>query len=205
LKQCFKNLGLGECSDQMVAQYSGINNRWWEILERGEMSKPEILVGRFTEFLKARNLDFRLASKLNEMYQSTLGDYVCFMPFALETVQTLRGKVFQAVVSNGTITAQTKKLKNSHLDQVFDAVFLSEQVGHEKPSRLFFDKVFEELSVKDKTRVIVIGDSLTSDIKGANDSGCFSCWYNPNHMKNTRGILPDIEIDDLRKVIDIVL
>ncbi len=205
LKKCFEKLNLGTCTNEMVSRYSEINVKYWEALERGEMTRSQILVGRFTEFLKERNLDVSIASQLNSLYQETLGDFIVFMPKAKETVLYLKGKIPQYAVSNGTVQAQSRKLKNSGLSLVFDDVFLSEEVGFEKPMKEFFDAVFLRHSILEPKKTILIGDSLTSDIQGAINAGIVSCWFNPKHEKNTKGIIPDIELDDLSRVIELVL
>ena len=139
IKTCFSLFGLGECTDEMIAQYSAINVRWWQALERGEYTKPEILVGRFTEFFAARGIDPAVAPAFNAEYQVRLGDTIVFCPHALETVQALRGRVAQCAVTNGTKIAQDKKLARSGLDRLLDRIFISEVVGAEKPSAAFFD------------------------------------------------------------------
>ena len=116
IKTCFSLFGLGECTDEMIAQYSAINVRWWQALERGEYTKPEILVGRFAEFFTARGIDTAVAPAFNAEYQLRLGDTIKFCPHALETVQALRGIAAQCAVTNGTKIAQDKKLERSGLD-----------------------------------------------------------------------------------------
>ena len=142
IKTCFSLFGLGECTDEMIAQYSAINVRWWQALERGEYTKPEILVGRFAEFFTARGIDTAVAPAFNAEYQLRLGDTIKFCPHALETVQAIRGIAAQCAVTNGTKIAQDKKLERSGLDKLLDPIFISEVVGAEKPSPAFFAPVF---------------------------------------------------------------
>ena len=96
----FARRGLGTCSDEMLAAYSRTNVKYWEALERGEMTKPEILVGRFREFFTLYGIDPDLAPAFNEDYQLDLGDTVVFQPGALETVKALKGRVLQCAVTN---------------------------------------------------------------------------------------------------------
>ena len=204
VKGLFREFGLGECSDGMVARYAAINKRWWEALERGEKTKPEILVGRFTEFFASEGIDPAVAPEFNELYQLRLGDTVVFCDDSFEIVKSLVGKVRQYAVSNGTIVAQTRKLRNSGLDALFDGVFLSEDIGYEKPAREFFDAVFASLGGADRDRVLIVGDSLTSDIAGGERSGIRTCWYNPSGEANTHGARADYEIRDLHEVYGII-
>ncbi len=204
VKSLFREFGLGECPDAMVARYAAINKRWWEALERGEYTKPEILVGRFEEFFAAEGIDTSLAPEFNELYQLRLGDTVAFHDGSYEIVASLRGRIRQYAVSNGTIVAQTRKLKNSGLDRLFDGVFLSEEIGFEKPAREFFDAVFAALGEVDRERVLIVGDSLTSDITGGVRAGIKTCWYNPRGEENTLGVRVDFELRDLRRLTEIL-
>ena len=109
-------------------------------------------------------------------------------------------------------------MKNSGLDQLFDLIFISEDIGAEKPAKEFFDKAFADidawydqknnsLDCVDKLKneeVIIIGDSLTSDIKGANNAGIKSCWYNPKGLVNDKDVNIDFEIKDLHEIFDIL-
>ena len=167
----FQEFGFGECSDAMLERYSKINRSYWERLERKELTKPEILVGRFRDFFEAEGLDSTVAAEFNEKYQLSLGDTIVFRDDSYNIVKSLRGKVKQYVVSNGTIAAQTKKLRLSGFGELMDGVFLSEDLGVEKPDILFFKKVFEKIHPEDKSQVMIVGDSLTSDIQGGNNAG----------------------------------
>lgn len=200
----FKKYGIGECSDEQLKMYSEINAKYWRKLERNELTKPEILVGRFREFFEIIGADIRLAESFNEDYQVTLGDHIEFVDKAEEILLSQKGKYTIAAVTNGTKVAQEKKLCLSGLDKVFDAIFISENVGYEKPSGKFFDYVFEQLGITDKKEVLIIGDSLTGDMKGGFDSGIDTCWFNPRHKPNTLDITMTYEIDDLGKIEEIV-
>ena len=162
----FREFGLGECTDEMVERYSRINKEYWERLERGELSKPEILVRRFADFFASEGLDASKAPEFNEQYQVRLGDTVVFCDDSYELLSSLRGRVKQYAVSNGTVVAQTRKLRRSGFDRLLDGVFLSEELGYEKPATEFFDRVFAAIGEPDRERVLIVGDSLTSDIRG---------------------------------------
>lgn len=200
----FKKYKIGECSDEMLKLYSGINAKYWQKLERNELTKPEILVGRFREFFETIGVDTSIAESFNEDYQVTLGDHIEFVDKAEEILLLQKGKYTIAAVTNGTKVAQEKKLRLSGLDKVFDAIFISENIGFEKPNKEFFDYVFEHLGITDKKEVLIIGDSLTSDIKGGIVAGIDTCWFNPTHKSNTLDFEVTYEIDDLGKIEEIV-
>ena len=200
----FEEFGLGPCTDETVRRYSAINARYWQRMERGEIDKNEVLVGRFREFFTAEGLDASIASAFNDQYQLRLGDTIVFRDDSYRIVSSLCGRVQQFAVSNGTVTAQTKKLRLSGLGALMDGVFLSEQLGAEKPSAAFFDQVFDAISPVDKSQVMIVGDSLTSDMRGGSDAGIVTCWYNPDGLKAPEGIRIDHDIRDLHEIYDLL-
>lgn len=204
IKTLFRRFELGECSDEMLQKYSAINKAYWERLERGELTKPQILLGRFHDFFALEGIDTSLAPKFNEAYQISLGDTIVYKDNSLEIIKSLRGKVNQYVVSNGTIVAQTKKLRLSGLGELMDGVFLSEEIGVEKPNVEFFNKVFDSISPAYKTEILIVGDSLSSDIRGGNNAGILCCWYNPTGAPPTEDVRVDYEIRDLREIYGIL-
>ena len=145
VQRLFSEFGLGRCTDEMVARYSSINDGYWKRLERGEITKKEVLISRFREFFTELGVGPELAEPFNAKYQHALGDAVVYRDDSLAIVKSLHGRVKQYVVSNGTVVAQTKKLERSGLGQWMDGIFLSEELGAEKPSPAFFEKVFAAL------------------------------------------------------------
>ena len=205
LRACFTSHDLGECTDEMIARYSAINRTYWERLERGEITKPEVLVGRFKEFFEKENLPVEAAESFNAEYQIRLGDTCVFMDEAYDLIEKLKKEGYrQFVVTNGTKTAQERKLKNSGLGELFDGVFISEEIGIEKPMMGFFDQVFEIIGRCAPDEVIIVGDSLTSDMRGGNNAGIINCWYNPKHELNNTDVKIDYEIDNLWKLEEII-
>lgn len=204
IRSLFADFGLGLCTEAMLARYSEINRNYWRALERGEMSKPEILTRRFEDFFAAEGLAGPPAAEFNAAYQRRLGDTVVYRDGSDKLVASLRGRFRQYAVSNGTVAAQTRKLARSGFDKLMDGIFLSERIGYEKPATEFFDAVFREIGEDKRPRAIIAGDSLTSDIAGANRAGIASCWYNPGGARNDAGVKPDYEIKDLNEILDIL-
>lgn len=204
IKKCFKALDICECDDALVERYSKINIKYWQMLERGEITKPQVQRGRFEELFRNEGIEFDDYDALNEMYQIALGDKIFFIDDSPEILKSLKGKVKQYAVTNGTITAQENKLRRSGLDKVFDGVFISDKVGFEKPSMDYFNAVFEEIGEYDKSEIMIVGDSLTSDITGGNNAGIVCCWYNPNGAVNNKNLRIDYEIKNLNEVTKII-
>ena len=204
INTCFEIFDLGKCTDEMIARYSVINRKYWERLERKEITKPEVLVGRFEEFFATEHIITECAAEFNEEYQLRLGDTICFCDDSYELVKGLKGRVKQYAVTNGTKVAQDKKLDKSGFRELFDDVFISEDVGVEKPDIRFFEYVWECIGKYEPEEVLIVGDSLTSDMQGGNNAGILCCWYNPKGLENDKGLKIDYEIGDLQKVREIV-
>ena len=204
IRSLFADFGLGVCTDAMLARYSEINRNYWRALERGEMTKPEILTRRFEDFFAAEGLSGPSPAEFNAAYQTRLGDTIVYCDGSDNLVASLRGKVRQYAVSNGTVAAQTRNLARSGFDRLMDGTFLSERIGWEKPAKEFFDAVFREIGEERRAGSIIVGDSLTSDIAGANRAGIKSCWYNPRGAENGTNAKPDFEIKDLREILEIL-
>lgn len=200
IRACFSLFGLGECSDAMIARYSRINSEYWARLERGELTKPQVLTGRFREFFRAEGLPLDRVEEFNAEYQLRLGDTICFLDDSRGLVRALRGRVRQYIVTNGTAAAQSRKLSRSGLGELVDGVFISDLVGYEKPSKEFFLRVFDAIAPVDPARTIIVGDSLTGDMRGGQNAGILTCWYNPGGKENTLGIHIDHEIRSLREL-----
>lgn len=203
IRKCFRMFGLGECTDEMLHAYSGINRSYWERLERGEITKPEVLEGRFLDFFARYHIEIS-AAEFNREYQLLLGDTACFCPNGKESVTACRGKVKQYAVTNGTKMAQEKKLKNSGLSDLLDGVFISEDIGVEKPATGFFEEVFRKIGDYKRSEVLIVGDSLTSDMLGGNTMGIVTCWYNPAGKEKNVPVKIDHEITDLQQVLGLL-
>ena len=203
IRGCFSTFGLGECTDEMLARYSVINRQHWEKLERKELTKPQVLIGRFEVFFAEEGLVADCAA-FNDEYQIRLGDTVCFHDDGYELVQQLKGRVRQYAVTNGTKVAQQRKLRNSGLDVLLDGVFISEDIGVEKPGVEFFHHVWETIGHYEPNEVLIVGDSLTSDMQGGNNAGIRCCWYNPKGVPAPEHLKIDYNIRDLREILTIL-
>lgn len=200
IKTLFFQYGFGECTDEMADRYSAINVKYWHKLEKGEMTKQEIMVERFREFFELEGVDDSKTEQFNLDYQLALGDTIVFCENAKEILESQKGRYVLIAITNGTKRAQSKKLRASGLDRIFDFIFISEDVGAEKPSPGYFEKVIETAGITDRAEALVIGDSLTSDIAGGKGAGMATCWYNPEGLENNRGVKPDMEIRSLSEI-----
>lgn len=200
----FEKFGFCTCTDEMVSMYSAINLGYWEMLERGEIEKQTMLVARFYDFFEKVGADVTRAEEFNECYQQALGDYIVFVEDALEVLQAQKGKYVLAAVTNGTKIAQQKKLRMSGLDRIFDYIFISEDVGAEKPLVEYFDFVFDKIGLIDRKDALIIGDSLTSDIKGGIAAGIDTCWFNPKGTANKYNYDITYEVRSLKEIPELI-
>ena len=205
IRTCFEVFGIGDCTDEMIARYSKINDKYWRRLERGELSKPEVLRGRFAEFFETEGISFDRVDDFNSEYQVRLGDKVFFFDNAYDIIKDIKNRVKQYAVTNGTYIAQSRKLANSGLDLLFDGVFISDKIGAEKPTIEFFDHVFANIEKVEKSEILIIGDSLTSDIKGANNAGIPCCYYTQGkEFENTTDLRIDHVIKNLNEIYNLI-
>ena len=202
MKSGFRKFGIEIRDPDAISNYGLINDKYWERLERGEIDRQEVLHGRFREFFDSYKISYddSLVADFNLFYQTELGNHIFFNPHAKETVEKLAKDYKQYAVTNGSKIAQNLKLSKSGLDQIFDGVFISEDLGVDKPYKEFFDKVFDEVGSKNRDEYIIIGDSLTSDIRGGNNAGIRTIWYNQYGKENNERVTIDYTIDNLADI-----
>lgn len=181
LTDCLRHFGL-PVSDEIVATYSAINDKCWKMLERGEVEKSWVLVHRFEELFDYLHVTDTDVKEFQKRYQFKLGSVFYFQDHAKELLAGLRRDFDQYVVTNGVEDTQRRKLGLSGIEGLVDDIFISECIGYEKPNPLFFEGCMEQIAKKkgkapDKSRILIVGDSLTSDIKGGNLFGIDSCYY----------------------------
>lgn len=200
VKKCFSVFGLGECSDETVSRYSEINKKYWTMLEAGKITKQDVMRRRYEDLFRIEGIEFDRIDELNKEYQIRLGDKIFFNDNAHALLKRLSKTYRQYAVTNGTAAAQRRKLERSGLDRLFDGVFISDDVGYEKPMKEFFDAVLGAIGDYKKDEIMIIGDSLTSDMQGGFNAGIKCCLYNP-HREAVRTALPiDLEISDLNEI-----
>lgn len=188
-------------SDALHLMYSKINQSYWQAFERGEIRKKDIYLGRFVTFLEKTGLSCNLQS-LGSDYESSLGKYHYFIDGAYEMCLRLKEKYRLYIVTNGMKQVQERRIKESGLDGIISGMFISEAVGVPKPEKKYFDYVFDNIKEKDKSKILIIGDSQTSDISGGVNAGIDTCWYNPSGTKVK--IVPTYEVENYAQLEEIL-
>lgn len=182
-------------------KYHVLNQGYWRRLELGELTRDQVLFQRFEEFFGGFGIQVD-GREVDRLYRETLDQSAVLIEGALEILDYLKDKYMLYIITNGVASTQARRLHDSGLDTYFRGIFISETAGVQKPQRGFFEYCFEQMKRRDTDRMLVIGDSLSSDIRGANGCGIDSCWYNPHGKVNDAEVQVDMEIrklDELKK------
>ena len=199
VRQAISEAGI-PATDAVCVRYSEINLRHWQMLERGEITREEVLVHRFTQLFEELGHPVD-GEKIARRYEALLGQGHDYLPGAEQTVkQELYGKYRLFLASNGTARVQHSRLTDAALYPYFEQVFVSEELGANKPSREFFRAAFDRIPDFDPARAMMVGDSLTSDILGGLQAGIATCWVNLHGATPSGEIVPDHEIRSLTEL-----
>lgn len=190
-------------AEETLALYSAINAAHWKRLELGEISREEVKVGRYRELFKTIGVDCDPV-KATAYYESMLAIGHYFMPGAPELLDELYGKYRLYIVSNGTAKVQEGRIKSSGIAKYMDGIFVSQVIGANKPDKEFFDICFSEIPNFSLDETVIIGDSLSSDIKGGINAGITTVWFNPKGLENNSDIKPDYIIGSLSEIPDLL-
>lgn len=205
LRYAFRQFGL-ETKDETVAVYAAINDTYWKRMERGEITKDEVLRGRFVTLFEQLGIENIRPEAFGDIYQDALGEVFFFQDEADKVIVRLKEKGFrQYIVTNGVNRTQAKKIRLSGLDRMVDGVFVSELMGYPKPRKEYFDACFAQLTDTSREECLLVGDSITSDIQGGVNAGIAVCWYNPKGQRNDAGLPVDYEIRDLHELMQILM
>ncbi len=191
-------------TDEIVEKYSEINQSYWKMLERGEITKKDLFIARWKTFLDFYGLVDADAEMIAKHYLTSLSQKCYILDGAEELCKKLYGRVKMYIVTNGYAIVQHGRFDKSTLRHYFEDMFISEEMGAEKPTIQYFDAVFSKIPDFDKDTSIIIGDSLSSDIKGGINAGIDTCWYNPNRKIAPGGMNITYTISDLSEIENIL-
>ena len=188
-----------EPTEEVLHRYHLINKAHWEMLERGELTRAEVQWKRFAQLFR----EFDVAADphgcaARYMENLSIGHY--FLPRAEETVEFLSAHYRLFLASNGNASVQKGRMTSANLYRFFEQVFVSEEIGHNKPSKAYFEAAFARIPGFDPEKALMVGDSLTSDIRGGINGGIRTCWVNPDHLPANPEIPADYEIEALHQL-----
>ena len=177
IKDCLSARGL-PTDHVTIALYSSINDGHWKRLEQGLTTRDRLRVDRFADFFLGIGYDGDPMAMAND-YMEALSRQTQLMDGALDLIMSLHGHCGLYIVTNGITSVQTRRFGGCPLAKFFDACFISEQMGCAKPEKRFFDQVAAAIPDFTPRNALVIGDSLSSDIRGGINAGLDTCWFNP--------------------------
>ena len=202
ITKTIRQFGL-EPTEDVLNRYRMINKWHWEQLELGTMTRDEVVENRFGALFAEYGVDADQAACARAYEQNlSIGHY--FLPGAEEAVDRLSKQYRLFLASNGTASVQKGRMTSANLYRFFEKVFVSQEIGHNKPSIAYFDACFAQIPGFDPEKAMIVGDSLTSDILGGIRAGIQTCWVNPNHDPGREDIRPDYEIEALSQLEDIL-
>jgi len=203
LCDCLHARGL-PCDKTIIEGYAAINDRHWKLLEQGLTTRERLRVARFEDFCR----EYSLACdpvQLADDYFDTLCTKSYLIDGALALCERLYGHCRLYIITNGNAKVQHDRFDNTPLAPLFDAVFISEEMGTSKPSKAYFDAVAAAIPDFNPADTLVVGDSLTSDIRGGINAGLATCWYNPHGKTAPADMNIDYTVRSLDEIPSITL
>lgn len=188
--------------DEIRIFYREQNEALWRRLEAGEITKEELQQTRFLPLLQRFHSDLD-AKKVNQHYLEALADSAFLLPDALAVCQQLSQRYRLVLATNGFSFVQRRRLERSPLKPYFSEVFVSEEIGFQKPQKEYYEYILRHLAISDRKGILIVGDSLTSDMQGGIRMGIDTCWFNRKKMQTE---LPcTYEIHELTELLSLLI
>ena len=198
LGKTLETFGL-EPNEQVVSRYSQINKSYWERLERKEVTREFLLVNRFADLFQEYGIAVDPV-QCARTYEKNLGTGHYFLPGARDAVVALSRRYKLYLASNGTSHVQAGRIESADIAQFFQGIFISQEIGVNKPDVEYFNRCFARIPGFDKEKAMIVGDSLSSDILGGKQAGIRTCWVNPKGKTAPAHLHPDYEIKTISDV-----
>ncbi|MBE0451438.1 MAG: noncanonical pyrimidine nucleotidase, YjjG family [Clostridia bacterium] len=203
LEQAISDFDIPYDPDHHLKIYEAINTAIWKEFEEGKITQNTLKVERFKRLSQELDIDFD-PHRFSERYMYHLAEASFLLEDTLTLLEKLHGKFELVIVTNGLAYVQNRRIGKSSIAEYFSNIVISEEVGVAKPNPEIFEHTLKLIGQVDKSEVLMIGDSLTSDIKGGIDFGVDTCWYNPKRLDNTSQVKPTYEINDLMSLMKII-
>lgn len=184
-------------SDALYKDYSDENLRLWKLLEKGEITKSQLFVLRYENVFARRGIKVDSVDEINERYFSFMKNCGKIIDNADKLCEMLCKNYKLYIVTNGTKSVAMGRLEQSGLLPFISDVFISDCIGHNKPSEEFFEYCFDKIGDYDRSRYIILGDSLSSDMLGGRNAGILTCLYDPENKTKMPNCLCDYKIEAL--------
>ncbi|MCQ4087123.1 YjjG family noncanonical pyrimidine nucleotidase [Saccharibacillus sp. JS10] len=194
---------LGLDFEQSYEQYTIINRALWLDYEQNKVTQTQLRSERFYRLFQQLKMDHD-AKVFGDLYLRHFAAGSFLTPDALAVCDQLKSKFQLSIITNGIRDVQFSRILGSALHNHFDHIIVSDDVGFAKPAPQIFDYAMEKIGCTDKSEVLIVGDSLSSDIRGGHQYGIDTCWYNPNEFTNTSDIKPTYEISKLTQLVKLL-
>ena len=179
-------------------QYKMYNQHLWQQYENGVITRSYLLQIRFKNFFKKEFNEEISNKQVTKIFLNFLAQGHQKIQGATQLLADLRAAgCCLFVASNGLPAVQRQRLQDANLLSYFQALFVSDKIGYQKPAKEFFETAFQQIPAFDRKSTMIVGDSLSSDIQGGLNAGIQTVWFNPEHKKNPTVITPDYEISEL--------
>ena len=189
-----------EPTDQIIRRYHVLNISQWRLMEEGKLSREGVLTRRFELLFEEMGWPAEQVPAFNDRYEIFLGQGHYFLPGAEDLLKELAPQYDLYLATNGASAVQRGRLKSAGIEPYFKGIFISGEVGYNKPSREYFQTAFAAIPNFDPAAAVIVGDSLTSDIRGGRNAGIRTCWLNPTDAEPHSGILPDYTVRKLEEL-----
>ena len=189
--------------ESTIKLYSKINDLHWKKLETGELTRNQVLLGRFEMLFEKIGVQCS-GQKAWETYEEMLSNQYFFVAGAVELLENLKDKYDLYIVSNGTASVQDRRIAGAHLERYFKKIFISQRVGINKPDIRFFERCFAEIPNLNKYETIILGDNLIYDIQGGINE-CIKKWLNnPHNLTTPDNMKINYVIGNLEELYDVL-
>jgi putative hydrolase of the HAD superfamily len=189
--------------DHHLKVYHGINSAIWKEFEKGLITQEKLKIERFKRLSDKLEIGFD-ENKFAKSYMNHLSNASFLYDDSIELVESLHKDYKLTIITNGLKDVQDKRIRKSIIAKYFQDIVVSEEIQIAKPDPKIFEHTLNNINHTDKSKVLMVGDSLTSDIQGGINFGIDTCWYNPNKLVNKTKIKPTYEISDFKELKEIL-
>lgn len=206
-KEAFKNtmveFNIKYDEDYHLKIYKEINSKLWKEIEAGSITQQELKIERFKRLSVALDIDFNEIEFAN-CYAKNLANSSHLYKESIDLIESLYNSYKLIIVTNGLTEIQDKRIRKSVIAKYFEDIVISEEVGVSKPNPKIFEYALKDIENLDKNKILIVGDSLTSDIQGGINFGIDTCWFNPHKIGNETNFKPTYEISNIMELKNLV-
>ncbi len=207
-REAFKNtmleFNIEYDEENHLKTYQDINTTLWKEFEQGLITQEKLKIERFKRLSDMLKINFD-ENNFATLYMKHLSNASFLYDNSIDLLDELNQHYSLGIVTNGLTLVQDKRIRQSIIAKYFDAIVISEEILISKPNPGIFEYTLKNLDFFDKSKVLMVGDSLNSDIQGGINFGIDTCWYNPNKIKNETSIKPTYEISNLNELKSLLL